>query len=149
MEAKIVSVKENPLLDRREAEVEVNHEDEATPSKEDVADRIAAENGLNTEEIDVDHIYTGYGQQTSNAFLKIHQQFEYDEELQEDAIEEEEQEDVQATEEYAEIVSGTITEAKDALKDLEEPDFKAGLNAEKNNKDRKTLKQWLENQIEG
>jgi ribosomal protein S24E len=150
MEAKIVSVKENPLLDRREAEVEVNHEEEATPSKEDVADRIAAENGLNTDEIDVDHIYTGYGQNQSKAFLKIHQQFDYDEELEEDTIEEEEEQaDSQATEEYAEIVSGTITEAKNQLKDLEEPDFKAALNAEKNDKDRKTLKQWLENQIEG
>ncbi len=147
MEAKIVSVKENPLLDRREAEVEVNHEKEATPSKEDVADRIAAENGLNTDEIDVDHIYTGYGQNVSKASLKIHQQFDYNEELEEDAIEEEEK-DVGVTEEYAEIVSGTITEAKDALNDMEEPDFEAALEAEKNNKDRKTLKEWLENQIE-
>lgn len=148
MEAKITSVKENPLLDRREAEVEVKHEEEATPSKEDVADRIAAENGLNTDEIDVDHIYTGYGKQVSKAFLKIHQQFEYDEELQEDTIEEEE-EDVQVTEEYADIVSGTITEAKEALKDLEEPDFKAALQAEKDNKNRTTLIDWLENQVEG
>ncbi|MFB6174514.1 MAG: hypothetical protein ABEJ87_00885 [Candidatus Nanohalobium sp.] len=148
MEAQIVSVKENPLLDRREAEVEVNHEEEATPSKQDVADRIAAENGLNTDEIDVDHVYTGYGKQTSKAFLKIYQKFDYDEELEEETIEEEE-EDVQVTEEYADIVSGTITEAKEALNDMDEPDFKAALNAEKNNKDRKTLKEWLNNQIEG
>jgi len=136
MEAKITAVKENPLLDRREVEVEVKHEQEATPSKEDVADRVAAENGLNTDEIDVEHVYTGYGRQESKAFLKVHQQFEYDE-------------DVQVTEEYAEIVSGTITEAKNQLNEMENPDFKASLKAEKENKNRTTLIDWLESQIEG
>ncbi|AOV95310.1 hypothetical protein AQV86_05330 [Nanohaloarchaea archaeon SG9] len=147
MEAKITAVKENPLLDRREVEVEVKHEQEATPSKEGVADRVAAENGLNTDEIDVEHVYTGYGRQESKAFLKVHQQFEYDEELQEETIEEEE--DVQVTEEYAEIVSGTITEAKNQLNEMENPDFKASLKAEKENKNRTTLIDWLESQIEG
>ena len=147
MEAKITAVKENPLLDRREVEVEVKHEQEATPSKEDVADRVAAENGLNTDEIDVEHVYTGYGRQESKAFLKVHQQFEYDEELQEETIEEDE--DVQVTEEYAEIVSGTITEAKNQLNEMENPDFKASLKAEKENKNRTTLIDWLESQIEG
>jgi len=147
MEAKITAVKENPLLDRREIEVEVKHEQEATPSKEDVADRVAAENGLNTDEIDVEHVYTGYGRQESKAFLKVHQQFEYDEELQEETIEEDE--DVQVTEEYAEIVSGTITEAKNQLNEMENPDFKASLKAEKENKNRTTLIDWLESQIEG
>ncbi|PSH00458.1 MAG: hypothetical protein BRC30_03400, partial [Nanohaloarchaea archaeon SW_7_46_7] len=146
-EAKITAVKENPLLDRREVEVKVKHEQEATPSKEDVADRVAAENGLNTDEIDVEHVYTGYGRQDSKAFLKVHQQFEYDEELQEETIEEEE--DVQVTEEYAEIVSGTITEAKNQLNEMENPDFKASLEAEKENKNRTTLIDWLESQIEG
>jgi len=146
MEAQIISVKENPLLDRREAEVQVKHEEEATPSKEDVADRIAAENGLNTDEIDVDHVYTGYGKQESKAILKIHQEFEYDEDLEKDAIEDDEE--VQVTQEYEEIVSGTITDAKNQLKDMEEPDFKAALEAEKENKNRTTLTDWLENQME-
>lgn len=145
MNAEIVSVKENPLLDRREAEVEVNHKEEATPSKEDVADRIAAENGLNTDEIDVEHIYTGYGKQISKAFLKIHQDFDYDEELEEDTIEE--GEEVEVTQEYEEIVSGTITDAKNELNEMEEPDYKAALEAEKGNKNRTTLIDWLENQL--
>ena len=147
MEAQITSVKENPLLDRREVEVEVKHEQEATPSKDDVADRVAAENGLNTDEIDVDHVYTGYGKQVSKALLKVHQEFEYDEELQEDTIEEDEE--VNVTQEYEEIVSGTITEAKSQLDEMEEPDYKAALEAEKDNKNRTTLTDWLENQIEG
>lgn len=146
MEAQITSVKENPLLDRREVEVEVKHEQEATPSKDDVADRVAAENGLNTDEIDVDHVYTGYGKQVSKALLKVHQEFEYDEDLQEDTIEEDEE--VNVTQEYEEIVSGTITEAKSQLDEMEEPDYKAALEAEKDNKNRTTLTDWLENQIE-
>jgi ribosomal protein S24E len=146
MEAQITSVKENPLLDRREVEVEVKHEEEATPSKDDVADRVAAENGLNTDEIDVDHVYTGYGKQVSKALLKVHQEFEYDEDLQEDTIEEDEE--VNVTQEYEEIVSGTITEAKSQLNEMEEPDYKAALEAEKDNKNRTTLTDWLQNQIE-
>ena len=147
MEAQITSVKENPLLDRREVEVEVKHEQEATPSKDDVADRVAAENGLNTDEIDVDHVYTGYGKQVSKALLKVHQEFEYDEDLQEDTIEDDEE--VNVTQEYEEIVSGTITEAKSQLNEMEEPDYKAALEAEKDNKNRTTLTDWLKNQIEG
>lgn len=145
MEAKITSIKENPLLDRREVEVKVNHKEGTTPSKEDVADRIAAENGLNTDEIDVDHVYTGYGKQESKAILKVHQEFEYDEDLQEDTIEEDE--DVEVTQEYNEIVSGTITEAKNQLNEMEDPDFNAALEAEKENKNRTTLIDWLQNQI--
>lgn len=147
MEAQITSVKENSLLDRREVEVEVKHEQEATPSKDDVADRVAAENGLKTDEIDVDHVYTGYGKQVSKALLKVHQEFEYDEDLQEDTIEEDEE--VSVTKEYEEIVSGTITEAKSQLDEMEEPDYKAALEAEKDNKNRTTLTDWLKNQIEG
>lgn len=146
MEAQITSVKENPLLDRREVEVEVKHEEEATPSKDDVADRVAAENGLNTDEIDVDHVYTGYGRQESKAILKVYQEFEYDEDLQEDTIEEDEE--VNVTQEYEEIVSGTITEAKNQLNEMEDPDFNAALEAEKENKNRTTLTDWLQNQIE-
>lgn len=151
MEATITSVRENPLLGRREVEVEVDHEGESTPSKEDIRDRIAAENDLDTDKVEVEHVYTGYGKNTSRGILKVYDEFEYDEELEENPEEEqvsETEEEVKVTEEYEEIVSGTITEAKDALGDMEEPDYEAALEAEKENKDRKTLKEWLENQME-
>lgn len=145
MEAEITSVKENPLLGRRDVQVNLEHEEEATPSKEDVKSRIAAEHGLDKDEIDVDSIYTGYGRKNSTAYLKITQEFEYDEELEEEAIEEEETE---VTAEYRDIVSGTITDAKNRLKDLENPDYEAALEAEKDNKNRTTLVDWLESQME-
>lgn len=132
-------------MDRREVEVEVSHEGEATPSVEDIKSRVAAENNLNEDEIEIEGVYTGYGRNVSSAKLKVYQEFEYDEELLEDTIEEEESETV-VTEEYEEIVSGTITEAKDALQELDDPDFDAALKAEKENKNRKTLVEWLENQ---
>ncbi|QGA80662.1 hypothetical protein [Candidatus Nanohalobium constans] len=142
MEVQLTSVKENPLLDRREAEVKVNHEGEETPSKEDVKNRVAAENNLNEEEINVDSIYTGYGKNNSTATLKIFQEFEYDEELQEETIEEE----VEVTQDLADAVAGTITEAKETLQAMEEVDWKAAIEAEKQDKNRTTLIDWLENQ---
>lgn len=151
METTITSVRENPLLDRREVELEVDHEGEATPGEDDVKDRIAAENNLDTEKIEVESIYTGYGRNKSKVSLKIYQDFEYDEDLERNPEEEqaaEQQEQTVATAEYEEIVSGTITDAKDALKDMEEPDYEAALAAEKDNKNRTTLVDWLESQAE-
>lgn len=150
MDTTITSVRENPLLGRREVEVEVDHEGETTPSKEDVKNRIAAENDIDTEKVEVEHIYTGYGKNTSRSILKVYEEFEYDEELEENPEENqvsETEETTEVTEEYEELVSGTITDAKDTLGDMEEPDYEAALKAEKENKDRKTLKDWLENQM--
>ncbi|MFB6147540.1 MAG: hypothetical protein ABEJ66_01515 [Candidatus Nanohaloarchaea archaeon] len=162
MEAKLTSVRENVLLDRFEAEVELSHEGEPTPSEQDVVSRIAADNNLDENSIEVEGIYTGFGSNTSRAELKITQEFEYPEELEEAAEEEEtvEEEDEAETEtaeeetetgeepaeaDYEDIVSGTISDAKDRLKELDEPDWEAALEAEKDNKDRKTFKEWLEN----
>ncbi|PSH01588.1 MAG: hypothetical protein BRC27_01675 [Nanohaloarchaea archaeon SW_10_44_10] len=152
METQIASVRENPLLDRREIEVKLDHGGESTPSREDIKSRVAAENDLDTEKIEVETIYTGNGENSSTSRLKIYEEFEYDEELEENPEEEqtadEKVEETEVTEEYEDIVSGTITEAKDALGDMEEPDYEAALQAEKDNKDRKTLKEWLESQME-
>lgn len=149
MEAEISSVKENPLLERREVEVTIDHEGEATPSEEDVISRIAAENNLEKENIQVDGIYTGFGSQTSKATLKVFEEFEYDEDLEEETIQEDEETGTESTAsdvEYEEIVSGTITDAKDQIQDMENPDYEKALEAEEANKDRKTFKEWLEAQ---
>ncbi len=47
---------------------------------------------------------------------------------------------------YSELVKQNISEIKDEVKG-KDVDFKALLEAEKGNKDRKTLKKWLENQM--
>jgi large subunit ribosomal protein L24 len=81
-----------------------------------------------------------------------------EEELAEEAAEEEsseeeaeEPQEVEETEEsvdYSDVVAGTISDAKDQISEMENPDFDALLEAEKSNKDRKTMVEYLENQKE-
>jgi small subunit ribosomal protein S3 len=61
-------------------------------------------------------------------------------------LEEVEEEVEEIEEEIEEIVSGTISDAKDAINDLDNPDYEAILQAEEQDKDRKTFKDWLETQ---
>jgi large subunit ribosomal protein L24 len=80
------------------------------------------------------------------------------EEVEEDESEEseevsEDEESEEATEGLEEnltedIVSGTVSDAKDAIRELEEPDYEELLAAEKAGKDRKTLKEFIENRRE-
>ncbi len=146
MNVEIDSVRENPLLGRRQVKVEIDHEGEATPSREDIKNRFAAENAVDEEEVEVGSIKTGYGRNVSLTELKVYEEFDYSEELEDEASTT--TETVEVTEEYDEIVSGTITEAKDAINDLESPDYEALIQAEKNNKNRTTLVDWLEGQQE-
>ncbi|MFQ3308161.1 MAG: small subunit ribosomal protein S24e [Candidatus Nanohaloarchaea archaeon] len=145
MEAKITSVRNNPLLDRKNVKITLNHKGEATPSTSDIKDRVAAENDLDQDKIEIKTVKTPFGSQVSTAYAKVYQDFEYDEELEEETIEEETQDLPVA--EFEEAVSGTITEAKDELEEVETESLKAALEAEKQNKDRKTLKQWIQDRL--
>lgn len=49
---------------------------------------------------------------------------------------------------YEELVDKTISEIKEQIKSMDEPDLEKLLEAEKSNKDRKTLKSWIEEKIE-
>jgi len=49
---------------------------------------------------------------------------------------------------YGGIVSGTVSDTKEAIKELEDPNYDALLEAEENGKDRKTLKDWIQAQKE-
>lgn len=146
MEVQINSVRENPLLSRRHVEVNVSHEEEATPSREDIKNRFSAENAVDEEKVEVGSIRTGYGRNNSVTELKVYEDFDYSEDLEEEASTT--TEDVEITEEYREIVAGTITDAKDAINNLESPDYKALIEAEVENKNRTTLVDWLEGQLE-
>ncbi len=63
-----------------------------------------------------------------------------DEETDEEASEE--------SSDYSDVVGGTIGDAKDQISEMESPDFDALIQAEKSNKDRKTMIEYLENQKE-
>ena len=54
-----------------------------------------------------------------------------------------------SSEDYSEAVSGTIGEAKEAILEMDNPDYKALLEAEEEGKNRKTLKEFIEGNIEG
>ncbi|WP_414836542.1 hypothetical protein [Candidatus Nanohalococcus occultus] len=156
MEAKIESLRHNPLLERAEITVNLDHEGEATPSEEDVKDRLSAEQDWDKDSIEVETIKTGFGSKSSVATLKLYQEIDleqYEDKLQEDTVAEPEtSEDVQEESStgtaYSDIVSGTIGEAKDALNELEDVDWEAAIEAEKENKNRTTLIDWLENQLD-
>ncbi len=107
--------------DITKSEVREIFEKEGPKTKEDIEEDEAQEETVEESEDEVDD----------------------DEEPQPDAEEADESET-----DYEEIVSGTISDAKDALSDLENPDYEAALEAEESNKDRKTLTQWLENKKE-
>lgn len=144
MESEIQTVQNNPLLDRRKVKVTLKHSGESTPSEEDVKSRFAAENDVEQDNIDVDSIYTGFGQDKSTATLKVYQEFEYEETLEQETIEENETE---ITPETEELVDQAITEVKEEINEEDTAEVKAALEAEKQNRDRKTLKQWLKNKL--
>jgi small subunit ribosomal protein S3 len=68
---------------------------------------------------------------------------EFEEEVEE-AAEEMEEKMEELEDELEDIVSGTISDAKDQIQEKDNPDFDALLQAEKQNKDRKTFKEWLQ-----
>jgi small subunit ribosomal protein S24e len=148
MEAKIESVRHNPLLGRTEFDFELEHDGESTPSEEDLKERVAAEQDFDPEEIEVVGIYTKYGNNLSEATIYVFE--DLDLERFEDKMEEEPVEETStassADVDYDEIVDNTISDAKEELQDLDDPDYGAALEAEKDNKNRTTFVEWLESQ---
>lgn len=49
---------------------------------------------------------------------------------------------------YSEIVDQTVKDAKDAIRELENPDYEALLEAETQGDNRKTLRTWIEERLE-
>ncbi len=143
MEVEITSVKENPLMERREVEATVKHGGEPTPSKEDVLTRLTADKGLEKENVQIKNIYGLYGSKKARAVIHVFEEFEYDEKLEEETVEKDDETSELASE-YEDIVSGTITDAKQTLSDMEDPDFAAAIAAEEEGKNRKTFIEWME-----
>lgn len=71
-----------------------------------------------------------------------------EEEPEEDETEEEDREESEdSDDEYEEILSGTVGDAKDAIDEMDSPDYERLLELEKEGKDRKTLKGYLEGKL--
>jgi len=82
-----------------------------------------------------------------NGMLYPAESFENNTQQELDDTQEESTEDQASADErdYSEVVDETIGEVKDAVTEMDDPDYEALLEAEKAGKDRKTLKEWLEN----
>lgn len=61
--------------------------------------------------------------------------------------EETKEDDTGSEEDYSDLVDGTVSEAKDNIENLENPDYEALLEAEESGKDRKTLKEFIEGKM--
>ncbi len=71
---------------------------------------------------------------------------EFESETTEEVKESTEEESESDDSDYSEVVDGTMDEVKERVEELEDPDFEALVEAEEDGKDRKTMKEWLENQ---
>lgn len=80
MEFDVQNEERNELLDRDELELSINHSGESTPSKDDVRTKLAAERDLDPTTIQIDHIYSSRGLDTSTAQVKIFDEPVLDEE---------------------------------------------------------------------
>jgi large subunit ribosomal protein L24 len=93
-----------------------------------------------------------------------HEQFEEDEESQDESEDESSEEessedeasdepeedkgDSESSKDPSEVVSGTVADAKESIQEAEDIDYEAVLEAEKEGKDRKTLKEFIEGKME-
>ncbi len=112
-------------------------------------DRAAEEVGLDLEDVTIDEIRKAFENMDEEDLENVTE--ETGEEQETDDEEETEKADGETEEEevdYKEIVSGTISDAKEALQELEQPDYNAALEAEKDNKNRTTFTDWLESRTE-
>ena len=142
-------------MERNEVTVKIDHRGEATPSKEDVKSRVSAEEDFDPENVEVISVKGRYGSEESTATLKVFGELDLEEyeDVEEKGVDQEVEEEETETEEssgdvYEEAVSGTIGEAKDAVGDMDDVDWDVALEAEKSNKNRTTLVDWLESQKE-
>lgn len=67
-----------------------------------------------------------------------------DDDEEEEEMDTEERQATSETE-YEQALDGTVSEAKESIQEMDDPDYDRLLQLEKVGKDRKTLKEWLEN----
>ena len=71
MKIKIVNEKNNPVLKRKELEVEIDFGAGATPGKKEVAEAVAKDKAADAGNIEVCRIDSSVGKATGRAFVRI------------------------------------------------------------------------------
>ena len=72
MELTIKDRNKNPLLEREELEINISHPGEKTPSREDVRNKLVAQEDLDKDEVIVQYIKTPFGSENSSALAKVY-----------------------------------------------------------------------------
>lgn len=73
MDIAIQDQRDNPLLEREEYTLQIDHQGDATPSVSKVRKKFAAENDLDPKKIDVESIYTRHGGNVSTVALHAYE----------------------------------------------------------------------------
>jgi len=120
--------------------------DEVRDAFESIDDIEALEKEVEEIEDEAEEVEEETGEEQEEDAEALEEELDEVEEEVEEAAEEVEEEIEEVREDLEEIVSGTISDAKDMIKEMEEPDYEALLEAEEENKDRKTFKDWIETQ---
>ncbi|MFP4116506.1 MAG: hypothetical protein ACLFQ8_02060 [Candidatus Aenigmatarchaeota archaeon] len=142
MKVEIKERKKNPVLDRRLIEGTVEHAGEATPSSEALKGFLAEELDSEEESIEIKKIFTIRGMQKSKFWAREHGDIEASEEAEKGEKKEE-----SGGKNYEEVLGGSISDAKDEIEEMDDPDYEKLMEVEKNNKDRKGMKKYLEKNI--
>ena len=72
MDIQVINVKNNPILNRREIDFKVIH-DEATPSRKSVVERLAATQNSKVGLVFVDSLKTEFGKRETMGYAKIYE----------------------------------------------------------------------------
>ncbi|MFB6216944.1 MAG: hypothetical protein ABEJ72_08270, partial [Candidatus Aenigmatarchaeota archaeon] len=139
MKVDIQEREKNPYMERKELKGTVEHTGEPTPSSESLEEFIAKELSIDAGKVTVDKIFTHPGRQKSRFWAK-EEGLEGGEETSETEEEEVPEESEGTAQDPEDVLSGTISEGKEKIEDMENPDYEKLLEIEKDNKDRKGMK---------
>lgn len=150
------SIEDEDAADKTERISEIVQEAENMTAAE--IDRAIEElEGVKTEDISTDEVRKVFEEGGAESGDEEAEENETVEESEEDQTEETEDSEEQQAEEssdedgetdYDELVGGTIGDAKDQLQEMDDTDYEAALEAEKDNKNRTTFIDWLETRVE-
>lgn len=153
MKVEINKRDDNPFLERKELEGTIEHSGAATPSAESLKEYLAKELNVDSDSIEIDKIFTIHGMQKSKFWakeldVKESKKTKAKGAKKEKTEKEPEKETSDDDDQYSEILSGSISDAKEKINNLEEPDFEKLMEIEKSNKDRKGMKSFLKKNLE-
>lgn len=115
MEINVESKEKNPLMDREEFQVKIDHEGEPTPSEKKVIKKFSAENDLDPDKVEVVSVRSSFGTGVSSSVIRV-----YEEKIREETEEPEEEEPEESEEEQEQEESEEEQESEEEEQEQEE-----------------------------